>query len=247
MEKLIYKGRAELGRAAAKTAAGQIEKAIANKGRAGIVLATGASQFEVLAGLVAAEGIDWSKVSMFHLDEYIGLGGDHPAGFRKYLKQRFVDKVAPLGAVHFVNGDADKPERECERLGELISQQTIDVTLAGIGENGHLAFNDPPADFEMQQPYIVVALDEKCRRQQLGEGWFEKLDDVPARAISMSIRQILKSELLIVSVPDLRKASAVKATLEGPVTPNCPASILQEHPNCKLLLDEQSASLLSAR
>jgi len=247
VEKLIYKGRAELGRAAAKTAAGQIKDAIANKGQANIVLATGASQFEVLEKLTAAEGIDWSRVTMFHLDEYIGLGGDHPAGFRKYLRQRFVDKVGELKAVHFINGDAPGPEQECERLGELISRQTIDVTLAGIGENGHLAFNDPPADFETQQPYIVVALDEKCRRQQLGEGWFKKLEDVPARAISMSIRQILKSELLIVSVPDLRKASAVKATLEGPVTPNCPASILQEHPNCKLLLDEQSASLLSAR
>lgn len=246
MEKFTYKGRTELGRAAAKMAAGQIKNAIKNKGLADIVLATGTSQFEVLDELTAAGGIDWSKVTMFHLDEYIGLGGEHPASFRKYLRRRFVDRVSPLGAVHFVNGDTGRPEQECQRLGELISRRTIDVTLAGIGENGHLAFNDPPADFDTQQPYIVVTLDEKCRRQQLGEGWFEKLDDVPARAISMSIRQILKSELLIVSVPDLRKAEAIKAALEGPVTPQCPASILQEHPNCKLLLDEQSASLLSA-
>lgn len=247
MEKLIYKGRAELGAAAAKFAAEQIKGAIQSKGQANITLATGASQFEVLTGLVVADTIDWSKVSMFHLDEYIGLGGDHPASFRKYLKERFVDKAGGLKAVHFVDGDAPSPEQECERLGELISRGPIDVTLAGIGENGHLAFNDPPADFDTQQPYIVVTLDEKCRRQQLGEGWFEKLEDVPARAISMSIRQILKSELLIVSVPDLRKASAVKTALEGPVTPQCPASILQRHPNCKLLLDEQAASLLSAR
>jgi len=184
---------------------------------------------------------------MFHLDEYIGLGIEHPASFRKYLRERFVEKVGNLRAVHFVNGDAADPQQECRRLGKIITANPIDVTLAGIGENGHLAFNDPPADFETEAPYIIVRLDEKCRRQQLGEGWFETLEQVPHRAISMSIRQILKSKSLIVTVPDRRKAEAVKKALEGPVTPTCPASILQQHGNCKLFLDVEAACLLAAR
>jgi len=237
----------EMGKAAAMAAGEAVKNAIAAKGSANIILATGASQFEVLENLVAADGIDWSKVVMFHLDEYIGLSADHRASFRRYLKERFVDKVGALKAVYLVDGEADEPQGECERLGELIERHSIDVTLAGIGENGHLAFNDPPADFETQEPYIVVELDEGCRRQQLGEGWFASLDDVPQQAISMSIRQIMKSELLIISVPDERKAKAVKCALEGPVGPQCPASILQEHPQCKVFLDERAASLLSRK
>jgi glucosamine-6-phosphate deaminase len=245
MQKLIFKTKDQLGKAAAKAAAGEIENAVETKDRANIILATGTSQFEILAELVKAENIDWLKVTMFHLDEYIGLGPDHPASFRKYLKERFVDKVGGLKAAHLVNGDADDPQAECDRLNRIIADQPIDLALVGIGENGHLAFNDPPADFGTDQPYIIVNLDDKCRNQQLGEGWFEELNDVPTRAISMSIRQIIKSSCIIASVPDQRKARAVKDALEGPVTNTCPASILQNHPNCKIFLDEASASLLS--
>jgi glucosamine-6-phosphate deaminase len=245
MRKLIFKTKQQLGKAAAKAAADHIKKAIQTKGSTNIILATGASQFETLAELVHTEGIDWSKVTMFHLDEYIGLAPDHPASFRRYLHQRFVAKVGTLKAVHFVNGDAADPQAECDRLNQIIADHPIDLALVGIGENGHLAFNDPPADFYTDRPYIIVSLDERCRNQQLGEGWFERLDDVPTRAISMSIRQIIKSACIIASVPDRRKARAVKDALEGPLTNACPASILQNHPNCEIFLDLDSASLLS--
>jgi len=247
MEKFDYQASPEMAAAAAGSAAEAIKKAIKTKGRANIILATGASQIEMLGCLTAAEGVDWSKVTMFHLDEYIGLEPDHPAGFGKYLRERFVEKVEGLKAAHFVAGDAENPKQECGRIGRIITKHPIDVALIGIGENGHLAFNDPPADFQTEEPYIVVELDEKCRKQQLGEGWFETLEQVPHRAISMSIRQILKSKSLIVTVPDRRKAEAVKKALEGPVTPTCPASILQQHGNCKLFLDVEAACLLAAR
>lgn len=242
MEKFVYQTSMEMAAAAAGSAAEAIGIAIGARGRANIILATGASQIEML-GCLTAEGVDWSKVTMFHLDEYIGLGPDHPAGFGKYLRERFVEKVGNLKAAHFVAGDAEA-QQECERIGGIIAEHPIDVALIGIGENGHLAFNDPPADFETQEPYIVVELDEKCRKQQSGEGWFESLEQVPSRAISMSIRQILKSKRLIVTVPDKRKAEAVKNALQGEVTPMCPASILQQHDNCGIFLDSEAASLL---
>ena len=247
METHIFATKEQTGPAAADAAATGIRNAIAQRGQANLILATGASQFEMLEDLVAAEGIDWSNVVMFHLDEYIGLGPDHPASFRKYLRERFVEKVGVLKAAHLVNGDAEDPAQECERLGALIQAHPIDVACIGIGENGHLAFNDPPADFETQQPYLVVQLDERCRRQQLGEGWFETLEQVPSRAISMSIRQILKSSQLVVTVPDRRKAEAVRNALEGPVTPDCPASILREHENCSMFLDGPAGSLLAGK
>ncbi len=245
VNRAVYKTKDDMGAAAGSTAASAIRRAIADKNQAHIILATGASQFEMLESLTSTEGIDWSKVTMFHLDEYIGLGPDHPASFRKYLQERFVDKVGKLGAVHFVNGDAEDPAAECKRLGELIRAWPIDVACVGIGENGHLAFNDPPADFETQEPYLVVDLDERCRQQQFGEGWFDSLESVPSQAISMGIRQILKSRRIIVTVPDRRKAEAVRNALEGPVTPRCPASILQQHDNCSIFLDEPAASLLA--
>jgi len=244
MEKYIYNTKQEMGTAAASHAAEAIKQAIEDKGRANIILATGTSQFETINSLTSS-GIDFSKVTMFHLDEYTGLPADHPASFRKYLKERFVDKVSTLKAAHFVEGDAENPRQECRRLGDIIAKNPIDVALIGIGENGHLAFNDPPADFETEEPYIIVELDERCRGQQLGEGWFETLEQVPRRAISMSIRQIMKSACLIVSVPDKRKAEAVRNALEGKITNMCPASILQKHPNCKIFLDADAASLLS--
>lgn len=244
MNTSIYATKDEMGAAAANAAAEAIKHAIQENGLAYIILATGASQFEMIEHLVAAVDIDWRKVVMFHLDEYIGLGPDHPASFRKYLKERFVDKVAPLREVHFVKGNAGDPARECQRLARLIGAHPIDVACVGIGENGHLAFNDPPADFETEEPYLVVELDKQCREQQLGEGWFAALDKVPSRALSMSISHILKSRQIVVTVPDQRKAEAVKNALEGPVTPDCPASILQQHPNCAIFLDEPAASLL---
>jgi len=244
MEKFIFKTKTQMGTAAAASAAQVIRYVIQIKKQANIILATGTSQFETLKSLVAADGIDWQKVTMFHLDEYIGLPADHPASFRRYLKERFVDKVPGLAAVHFVNGDAKDPQQECRRISAIIAKHPIDIALLGIGENGHLAFNDPPADFVTLESYIIVELDEKCRKQQLGEGWFKALEQVPRRAISMSIRQIMKSKCLIVSVPEKRKAEAVKNALEGPVGPECPASILQQHSNCKVFMDEQAASLL---
>ena len=247
MKRFIYKAAEETGAAAADKAADSIRTAIGEKGKANIILATGASQMVMLQNLVAARGIDWSKVTMFHLDEYIGMGPKHPASFRKYLSERFIQKVSELAAAHLVNGDARDPRQECQRVGSIIMQHPIDVAMIGIGENGHVAFNDPPADFETKEPYIVVKLDEKCRKQQLGEGWFATLKDVPDEAISMSIRQIIKSGRLIVTVPDARKAEAVRNALEGPVTNTCPASILQQHNDCAIFLDAESASLLSEK
>jgi glucosamine-6-phosphate deaminase len=181
---------------------------------------------------------------MFHLDEYVGLPETHKASFRKYLKERFIHRVAPLKAVILIEGDAPDPRAECQRLSEIIGRHEIAVTLAGIGENGHLAFNDPPADFETTEPYLVVDLDTRCRQQQLGEGWFATLDDVPTQAISMSIQQIIQSKCLILAVPDTRKAEAVKNTLTQPVSPEYPASIVQTHRNCTLYLDTKAAALL---
>jgi glucosamine-6-phosphate deaminase len=244
MQKFIYKKKQQMGDAAGTHAAVVIKAAIETKAGANIILATGTSQIETLSALVAAPGIDWPRVTMFHLDEYIGLGPEHPASFRKYLTERFVDKLPSLRAVHFVNGEADA-RQECQKLSAIIAEHPIDAALVGIGENGHLAFNDPPADFETEEPFIIVELDERCRKQQLGEGWFETLEQVPRRAISMGIRQIMKSACLIVSVPEKRKAEAVKNALEGPVSNMCPASILQTHDNCKMFLDKEAASLLS--
>jgi glucosamine-6-phosphate deaminase len=234
----------DLGQRAASAGAECIRQALQARGTANIIVATGASQFATLSALVAAPGIDWGKVTAFHLDEYIGLSAEHPASFRKYLKERFVDLV-PLRKFHYVDGSAPDARVECQRLGDLISRETIDVAFIGIGENGHLAFNDPPADFETETPYLVVNLDEGCRRQQWGEGWFPTLEDVPRTAISMSVRQIMKCKHLICSVPDERKAEAVRGSLEGPVTPQVPASILQQHEHCLLFVDPPAASLLS--
>ncbi|HBE43430.1 MAG TPA: glucosamine-6-phosphate deaminase [Bacteroidales bacterium] len=241
METIISKSREILGKEAATKGAGLIREAIREKGEANIIVATGASQFEMLRVLVK-EDVDWSVVTAFHLDEYIGLPITHPASFRKYLKERFVDIVKPKEFV-YVNGETD-PVKECKRLGDLISKLTIDVAFVGIGENGHLAFNDPPADFETEEPYIIVNLDEACRRQQLGEGWFPTFDDVPKQAISMSIKQIMKAKAIICTVPDLRKAEAVKKTIKEPVSPLVPATVMRNHDNAWIYLDYDSASLL---
>ncbi len=234
----------ELARKAARLGAVQIRAAIEARDAAYIILATGASQFAVLDHLVREPDISWSKVTAFHLDEYLDLPETHEASFRRYLKARFVDQVKDLREFVFVEGDAEDTAGEIARVSDRIAAQDIDVAFIGIGENGHLAFNDPPADFDTAEPYIIVELDDQCRSQQFNEGWFPSLDQVPSRAISMSISQIMKSMTIVCSVPDERKAVAVKNALEGPVTNLCPASILQTHAAAQLLLDAQSASLL---
>jgi glucosamine-6-phosphate deaminase len=239
----IYNTPVELCKTAGRDAAEAIRKAIESNGAANIILATGTSQFETLNQLISEKNIDWSKVVMFHLDEYIGLSKNHPASFVKYLEERFLAHVPKLKAAYLINGEAD-PLEECRRLGELIREYPSDVALIGIGENGHLAFNDPPADFETEEPYIIVKLDEACRNQQMGEGWFNFFNEVPLRAISMSVKQIMRSKNIICSVPDSRKAVAVKNTLEKTVSNLYPASILQQHKNCTIYLDKDSAALL---
>ncbi|KAA3616341.1 MAG: glucosamine-6-phosphate deaminase [Calditrichaeota bacterium] len=242
MEIIIAASKDELGKKAAACGAGFIRNAIAEFGEANIIVATGASQFEMLSYLIQ-EQIDWSAVTGFHLDEYIGLPASHPASFRKYLNERFVNQV-PLKDFIYVEGDKN-PATECERLNKLLITLPIDVAFIGIGENGHLAFNDPPADFSIEDPFITVTLDAACRRQQMGEGWFVKFDDVPEKAISMSIQQILKAKNIICSVSDRRKANAVKKSIESAITPDVPATILQKHASVQIFLDQDSASLLN--
>ncbi len=244
MQVIKCENKQELGRQAAQFGAECIRHAIAERGEANIILATGASQFEMLSALLEERGVEWSAVTAFHLDEYVGMDITHPASFRKYLQERFVQRLpTPLRAFHLIHGEADSAA-ECLRLNALIAQYPIDVAFVGIGENGHLAFNDPPADFKTEAPYIVVNLNEACRRQQLGEGWFATLEEVPTQAISMSIRQIMKAKEIVCSVPDLRKANAVKLTLQSEVNPFAPASILQNHPAARLYLDPDSARLI---
>lgn len=246
MEIHVFNSKQEMGVQAASDGAIIIRQALAERGTANVILATGASQFEMIASLVAEADIDWSRVTVFHLDEYVGLPITHPASFRKYLIDRFVNQLpGPLRAFHGLNGEGD-PLAECHRVGRILCDHPIDVAFVGIGENGHLAFNDPPADFEIDEPYVVVELDERCRLQQFGEGWFESLEQVPKKAISMSVRQILESRAIICTVPDERKAVAVRNSIEGKVTPVVPASILQEHPQVGVYLDQPAASLLCA-
>ena len=240
----VHKTKLACSAAAADKGAEILKQAIAVRGRASFIVATGASQFDFLKFLAQKEGIDWGLTTMYHLDEYIGFSADHPASFRRYLKERLVDVVRP-GTVHFIQGEAADAAAECRRLNEIILQDKVDAAFVGIGENGHLAFNDPPADFETEMPYIIVQLDEACRRQQFGEGWFASLKEVPTTAISMSIKQIMKSGSIICTVPDARKSSAVKQCFEGEISSLHPASILRNHPQAYVYLDEPAASLLS--
>jgi glucosamine-6-phosphate deaminase len=239
----ILPDRSAASAAAAEHAARALQHAIAAHGCARIIAATGASQFEFLERLTASPSIDWTRVEMFHLDEYVGLPIDHPASFRKYLLERLIAKTG-ISRYHLLDGEHDS-QRTARDAGRALGAAPIDVAFVGIGENGHLAFNDPPADFNTEEPYVIVTLDEACRRQQVGEGWFASIDDVPSQAISMSIRQILKSREIICLVPDARKAHAVKACLQGPVSPGAPASMLQTHANTTVYLDRDSAALLS--
>ena len=243
MELFIHSGPEALGEKAGKEAASIIRTALASHNEAFIILATGTSQFATLKTLVAAEGIAWNKVTIFHLDEYIGVPDSHRASFRKYIKERFIEKVPALKKAWLINGETVISD-EIKRLNNAIKDVQIDLALVGIGENGHLAFNDPPANFETDDPYIVVDLDAACRKQQMGEGWFRTIHEVPLKAISMSVKQILKSKHIICSVPDQRKAQAVLNTMTKPVSNLFPASILRNHLNCNLHLDPYSSSLL---
>jgi len=233
------------GQAAARRGAEVLREALRLRGSATIVVATGASQFAMYDTLVQEPGIDWSRVTVFHLDEYIGLPVTHGASFRGYLRQRFLARLPVAPVFVSIDGDAPDLEAEVARLNGLLAGKPVDLCFAGIGENGHLAFNDPPCDFEVRDPYIVVDLDEACRNQQLGEGWFPTLDAVPLQAISMSIRQIMASACLVMTIPDLRKSVAVQRALEGPVDTACPASIIQQHANCAVFLDTDAASKLT--
>ncbi|PYI53535.1 6-phosphogluconolactonase [Paenibacillus flagellatus] len=233
----------QLGAAAAKQAADVVRAAVAANGRARIVLSTGASQFEFIRSFVR-EPIDWSKVDMFHLDEYVGLPESHVASFRRYLKERFVAHVPQVRAF-FVDGEGDVGANIRELSGEL-RRAPIDVALIGIGENCHIAFNDPPADFDAREAYIVVDLDEACKKQQVREGWFASVDDVPKRAITMTVHQIMQATSIISCVPHQVKAVAVKRTIENEVTPDVPSTMLKTHKDWTLYVDRESASLLDA-
>ncbi len=238
----VFPDKRALAAAAAADAAARLRRALASVRRARIVAATGASQFDFLDALTREPGIDWKAVEMFHLDEYVGLPYEHPASFRRYLMERLIRKTG-IVRYHFLDGEQD-PQKACAEVGRALQEAPVDVAFVGIGENGHLAFNDPPADFETTVPYLVVRLDEACRRQQLGEGWFPDLGAVPERAISMSVRQILEARAILCVVPDARKARAVQACLEGEVSPLAPASILRTHADTTVYLDPASASLL---
>ena len=243
MQVIVSPTKSEVGSAAAKHAAKSLQRVLAQSAIARIIAATGASQFDFLQFLTATPGIDWQRVEMFHLDEYIGLPLDHPASFRRYLMERFIQKTG-IRRYHLLDGEQN-PADVVRSVGKELQSAPIEIAFVGIGENGHLAFNDPPADFQIEDPYLIVELDHACRAQQVNEGWFKSIPEVPARAISMSVQQILKSKEIIAIVPGPQKAKAVKACLEGEITPMAPASILRTHPNTTVYLDTESASLLS--
>jgi len=239
----IHDHAEEAARAAAARAAAELRAALARKGRATFMAATGTSQIEFLQGLTNEPDIDWSKTTMYHLDEYVGLPESDSAALRRYLRERLIDRVRP-GTVHLIHGDTKDPEAECERLGDLLKQDRIDIACVGIGENGHLAFNDPPADFATDDALMVVELAEEARAQQVHEGWFGSLADVPRLAITVTVKQIMSSAYIVCTVPGARKAQAVRCALEGPVSQSCPASILRTHAHADVFLDSGSAALL---
>lgn len=242
----VFNDKTTLGRAAAEQAANAIRRAIAERGHARIIAATAASQLEFLDALTRAPGIDWTKVEAFHLDEYIGLPITHPGSFRKMLMEQLVKKTG-IKNYHLLDGDAADPSAVVREVGKQLASAPIDIAFLGIGENGHIAFNDPPADFDTEDPYLIVNLDEACRQQQVGEAWFANISQVPKQALSMSAKQILKAKEILAVVPDKRKAQAVKACFEGEISPMAPASILRRHPDATVYLDTNSASLLSAK
>lgn len=239
----VFDDKRSLAKAAAEQAATAIRAAVADHNQARVVAASAASQLEFLEALTAAPGIDWKRVELFHLDEYIGLPMTHPASFCKFLQGHLIGKTG-ITNLHLLDGTAD-PVGVLREASKAIASAPVDVAFVGIGENGHLAFNDPPADFETEEPFLIVNLDEACRRQQVGEGWFADISAVPKQAMSMSVRQVLRSREILAVVPDTRKAQAIKACFDGPISPMAPSSILRTHPNATIYLDKQSAALLN--
>jgi len=240
----ILPSKAEMAQAAARHAADSLRALLPTKETIRLLAATGASQLEFLERLRAEQGIDWPRVELFHLDEYVGVSISHPASFARYIMQRIIESFG-IKRYHLLDGMRD-PHEVAREMGEAISAAPIDLAFCGIGENGHLAFNDPPADFETAEPYLVVNLDEACRRQQVGEGWFATFDDVPKQALSISIRQLLRANEIICVVPDARKAHAVALCLNGPISPDAPASILRTHHSTTIYLDPESAAQVAA-
>ena len=243
MQVNVLRSKLDVGEAAARHAAQSLLRVLGLSETARIIAATGASQLDFLDSLTSIPGIDWQRVEMFHLDEYIGIPATHAASFRKYLMERFILKTG-IRRYHLLDGEQD-PADVIRVIGRELKSAPVDIAFVGIGENGHLAFNDPPADFETDEPYLIVGLDEACRRQQVTEGWFGTISEVPLRAISMSVKQILKANEIIAVVPGARKARAVKACLEGQISPLAPGSILRTHSNTTAYLDTDSASLLT--
>jgi glucosamine-6-phosphate deaminase len=241
----VFANKRDLGTAAAGQAGSILKRRIRENGAARIVLSAANSQLEVIHGLVRLPGIDWRFVEVFHVDEYVGLSASHPASFRLWVKTHLVDLVQP-GNVHYLAGDAPSPDRECQRYGALLAAQPIDLAFLGFGENGHIGFNDPhEADFADPHAVRRVTLDQKCRRQQVGEGHFPDLASVPAEALTLTCPTLVSAREIICSVPDRRKAEAVKNALEGPIAPSCPGSIVRTHARVCLYLDKPSASLLT--
>lgn len=243
MKIYVDESAAALGQRAADETARRICEAVEERGECRLLLSTGASQFPLFDALTVKKYVPWNRVVMFHLDEFVDMEDSHPASFRRYLRERFIDRVHP-GAYHLVSGEGDVQANIAALTVEL-RRAPVDIALIGIGENGHIAFNDPPADFDSREAYRVVTLEERCRRQQLGEGWFASLDEVPMRAVSMTVYQIMQSRAILSVVPDARKAEAIAKTLQAPAVTNLiPATILREHPDWTLYLDRDSASMV---
>jgi len=239
----VYEDGAALARAAAGDVAALLVETVTARGSGNVMFATGNSQLAFVGTLVAAPGVPWGDLTLFHMDEYVGLGADHPAGFRRWVRERIADRV-PAKAVHYLDGLAE-PAWECERYASLLRAHPIDVCVLGIGENGHLAFNDPPvADFNDPRDVKVVELDLACRRQQVGEGHFPSVDAVPTHAMTVTVPALLRARTVVAVVPEQRKAGPVRDALLGPVSTACPASALRTATGARLYLDGGSASLL---
>lgn len=246
MDVRISSTRVEMGQASAAMGAAAIARTIEQDGRAAVVFASAVSQNEFLDALAESDRIDWSKVVAFHMDEYIGLGPDHSASFRRFLNDKLWSRVKPA-VFHQLGGEANDIDAEIRRFSELLEREQPSICFAGIGENGHLAFNDPPVDFEDEAVVRAVELDEVCRRQQVFDGAFGHITEVPRTALTITVPAIMRIPTIVLNVPGSNKAEAVKRTLEGPVTPDCPASILQRHGNATLFVDVDSAALLTQR
>lgn len=242
----VYAQQADLARDGARLAAAELRSTLSRQATAAVILASATSQIQFLDALVGEPGVDWSRVTLFHMDEYLGMTAEHPASFRRFLRERVAAHLRPA-TFHYVRGETAEPIRECQRYAGLLRAQPIDLCCLGIGENGHLAFNDPPvADFDDPLAVKLVKLDEACRRQQVGEGCFPSLAAVPQYAFTLTVPMLCSARRLLGIVPERRKAEAVHATLCGPVTSACPASILRRQAHATLLLDAESASLACA-